>query len=84
MQASYGSNPTCDKRRTGSPDRLTKSVKDAKNMIYIFIFGCAESSLLCGCFSSCSARASSGSGFSYCGALALGCAGFCSCGARAQ
>ena len=48
MQASYGSNPKCDKRRNGSPDRLTKSVKDAKNMIYIFIFGCAESSLLCG------------------------------------
>ena len=55
-----------------------------KICIYIFIFGCAESLLLCGCFSSCSTRAASGSVFSYCGALALGCTGFCSCGARAQ
>ena len=37
MQASYGSNPKCDKRRNGSPDRLTKSVKDAKNRYLYFI-----------------------------------------------
>ena len=37
MQASYGSDPKCDKRRNESPDRLiTKSVKDAKNM-YLYI-----------------------------------------------
>ena len=42
MQASYGSDPKCDKRRNESPDRLiTKSVKDAKNMyLYIYFWLC--------------------------------------------
>ena len=42
MQASYGSNLKCDKRRNESPDRLTMSVKDASSiflteMMYLYI-----------------------------------------------
>ena len=57
---------------------------------YVFIFTCAESSLLCGLFScwgkwgllcSCHARAAHCGGFS-CGAQALGCMGFRSCGSQ--
>ena len=60
--------------------------------MYLFISGCAGSSLLCqlssgcgqqGLFSSC-VRASHCRGFSSCGARALGRAGFRSCGTRAQ
>ena len=36
--------------------------------VILFIFGCAESSLLCGLFSACGAWASSCRGFSCCGA----------------
>ena len=62
-------------------------------IIYVFIFGCAGSSLLRGLLSrcakwgplsSCSAWASHCSGFSYCGEQALGCSGFRSCSAWAQ
>ena len=42
-----------------------------KNFLYVFIFGCAESSLLRGLFSSCGAQPSHCRGFSYCGAQAL-------------
>ena len=56
------------------------------NCVYLFIFGCAESSLLCGLFlvwrgglpSSLSVQASHCSGFSCCGERALGCSGFSS------
>ena len=56
------------------------------NFVYLFIFGCAESSLLCGLFlvwrgglpSSLSVQASHCSGFSCCGERALGCSGFSS------
>ena len=36
-----------------------------KNFLCVFIFGCAESSLLRGLFSSCDARPSHCRGFSY-------------------
>ena len=39
--------------------------------IYLFIFGSARSSLLCGLFSSCGLRASHCSGFSRCRIQAL-------------
>ena len=57
------------------------------NFIYLFIWGCAGSSLLCGLFSccsergllsSCGARTSDCSGFSCCRALAVGHEGFSS------
>ena len=60
---------------------------------FLFIFGCAGSSLLCGLFpscreqglrSNCSARASHCGGFSCCRAQALGRVGFSSCGAWGQ
>ena len=61
-------------------------------LFYLFIFGCAGSSLLCGLFlcgergplSSCGPRASYRGGSSCCGARALGCVGFNSCGRWAQ
>ena len=40
--------------------------------IFIFIFGCAGSSLLPGLLSNFDVRASHSSGFSYCGTQALG------------
>ena len=58
----------------------------------LFIFGCAESSLLCrlfspfgkwGLLSSCRSRASYCGDFSYFGAWALGCLGFGRCGSQA-
>ena len=61
--------------------------------IYLLIYGCAESSLLCGIFSSCgklrlpsSCRIwpSHCTGFSCCGAWALGHTGFSSCDLRSQ
>ena len=39
---------------------------------FIYLFGCAGSSLLCGLFSSCGSRAPYCSGLSCCGAWALG------------
>ena len=60
---------------------------------FIFIFGCASSSLLHKLFSSCSdlgllsscgVHASRCSGFSCCGTWALGCVGFSSCSSRPQ
>ena len=60
---------------------------------YLFIFGCAGSSLLCRLFSgfskqwllcSCDARVLHCGGFSCCRAWALGHTGFSSCGTRAQ
>ena len=42
-----------------------------KNFLCVFIFDCAESSLLRGLFSSCDAQPSHCRGFSYCGAQAL-------------
>ena len=60
-------------------------------LLFLFIFGCAGSSLLHGLFSSrskqgllssCGAQASRC--FSHCGAQALGLTGFSNCGPRAQ
>ena len=48
--------------------------------LYLFIFGCAGSSLLHGLLLSCSVWVSHCGGFSYCGAQALGCVGFSRCG----
>ena len=62
------------------------------NCIYLFIFGCAGSSLLhgllsnCGereLLSSCGVQASHCGGFFYWGAWALGCTDFSSCGPQA-
>ena len=59
---------------------------------FIFMFGCAGSSLLCRLFSSCTkwgllssccAQASCGSGFTCCTAQAPGRAGFSACGCQA-
>ena len=61
--------------------------------IIVFLFGCAESSLLCGLYSSCggwgllfscSSRAPHCTGFFRSGAWALGNSGFGSCGTWAQ
>ena len=63
------------------------------NLIYLFYFGCARSSLLGGLFSSCSDQGllssccvwtSHCSDFSCFGTQALGQAGFSSCGSRAR
>ena len=62
------------------------------NLVNLFIFGCAESSWLCGLFSSCSkwrplccsGQASPCSGFSCCRAQALAQVGFSSCSLWAQ
>ena len=51
---------------------------------YVFLFGCAGSSLLHGLLSSCNLQASHFSGFSCCGAQALACEGFSSCSMWAQ
>ena len=60
-----------------------------KKYIYLFIFGCAGSSLLGGLFSSCGKQGSLSScgvwafhcsGFSCCAAQSPGCVGFSSCG----
>ena len=51
--------------------------------IYLFLFGCAGSSLPCRLLSSFGAQASLCSGFCCCGARALGRAGFSSCCSRA-
>ena len=55
------------------------------NFIYLFVLGYAGSPLLCGLFSSCSARASHCGGFSLwsVGSAALRLSGFSSCGSRA-
>ena len=66
---------------SGKPPEISLKKND---FIYLLIFGCAGSLLLCGLFSSCgeqgllsscSTRASHCSGFSCCGAQALQCAG---------
>ena len=48
------------------------SISDFKKILFVFIFGCSGSSLLCGLFSSCGVRASRCSAFSCCRAQALG------------
>ena len=68
-------------------------ILDSEKIIYLFIFGCAGSLLLCGLFSrcgewgllsSCSMRSSHCGGFSCCRAGALGHAGLSCCSVWAQ
>ena len=55
-----------------------------KDFLYVCIFGCAESLLLRGFFSSCSTQPCHCGGFSYFGAQALGLTGFSTCCMQAQ
>ena len=57
-------------------------LKKKKKNIYIYIFGCAGSSLLQGLLSGCGAWASHCGDFSCCRARALGCVGFSNCSSQ--